>query len=186
MVLTDFSSQYPTINSLLGNREVLIAESLSFEDATADVQALVDKITLDDCFKPSYWKKMKFFARIRPDEDTLPVRAEYSDDGITKNIGVNYFTSKEPVWLSGPDVIASKLLAGKVPRIEKAIRMVPHGRQKGLKATSLRGMVVVDPRKHDLFQVMVEQKQVYKTSNEAYLTFSRYAQIRLVTECSSS
>jgi hypothetical protein len=171
VVLTDFSSQYPTINSLLGNPEVLIAESLSFEDATADVQVLVDKITLDDCFKPSYWKKMKFFARIRPDEDIVPVRAEYSDDGITKNIGVNYFTSKEPIWLSGPDVIASKLLAGKAPHIEKAIRMVPHGHQKGLKATSLRGMVAVDPRKHDLFQVMVEQKQVYKTSNEALSYF---------------
>jgi len=171
VVLTDFSSQYPSINSLLGNREVLIAESLSFEDATAEVRALVDKITLDDCFKPSYWKKMKLFARIRPDEDVLPVRAEYSDDGITKNIGVNYFTSKKPIWLSGPDVIASKLLAGKVPRIEKAIRMVPRGQQKGLKAISLRGMVAVDPRKHDLFQVMVEQKQVYKTSNEALSYF---------------
>jgi len=171
VVLTDFSSQYPTINSLLGNHEVLIAESLSFEDATADVRAMVERITLDDCCKPSYWKKMKFFARIRPDEDVLPVRAEYNDDGITKNIGVNYFTSKQPIWLSGPDVIASKLLAGKVPRIEKAIRMVPHGRQKGLKPTSLRGMVAVDPRKHDLFQVMVEQKQVYKTSNEALSYF---------------
>ncbi len=171
VVLTDFSSQYPTINSLLGNREVLIAESLSFEDATADVKTLVDKITLDDCFKPSYWKKMKFFARIRPDEDVLPVRAEYNDDGITKNIGVNYFTSEKPIWLSGPDIIASKLLAGKVPRIEKAIRMVAHGRQKGLKATSLRGMVAVDPRKQDLFQVMVEQKQVYKTKNEALSYF---------------
>jgi hypothetical protein len=171
VVLTDFSSQYPTINSLLGNPEVLIAESLSFEDATADVKALVDKITLHDCFKPSYWKKMKFFARIRPEEDVLPVRAEYNDDGITKNIGINYFTSKEPIWLSGPDVIASKLLAGRVPRIEKAIRMVAHGRQKGLKATSLRGMVAVDPRKQDLFQVVVEQKEVYKTSNEALSYF---------------
>jgi len=152
VVLTDFSSQYPTINSLLGNREVLIAESLSFKDATAEVRALVEQITLDDCFNPSYWKKMKFFARIRPDEDVVPVRAEYSDDGVTKNIGVNYFTSSKSTWLSGPDVIASKLLAGKVARIEKALRMVAHGRQKGLKATSLRGMVAVDPRKNDLFE----------------------------------
>jgi len=114
---------------------------------------------------------MKFFARIRPDEDVVPVRAEYNDDGITKNIGINYFTSKEPIWLSGPDVIASKLLTGKVPRIEKAIRMVAQGRQKGLKATSLRGMVAVDPRKRDLFQIMVEQKEVYKTSNEALSYF---------------
>jgi hypothetical protein len=171
VVLTDFSSQYPTINSLLGNPEVLIAESVSFEDATEEIRALLERIALDDCFNPAYWRRMKFFARIRPERDVVPVRAEYNDDGVTKNIGVNYFTSSEPIWLSGPDVIASKLLAGKVPHIEKAIRMVPHGRQKGLKSTTLRGMVEVDPRKHDLFQIMVEQKQVYKTSNEALSYF---------------
>lgn len=49
--------------------------------------------------------------------------------------------------------------------------MVPHGKQKGLKSTNLRGMVEVDPRKDDLFQVMVEHKQVYKTSNEALSYF---------------
>ncbi len=156
---------------MLGNPKVLIADSVSFEDATEEIRALLDGITLDDCFKPTYWKRMKFFARIRAERDVVPVRAEYNDDGVTKNIGVNYFTSGEPIWLSGPDVIASKLLAGKVPHIEKAIRMVPHGRQKGLKPTTLRGMVEVDPRKHDLFQMMVEQKQVYKESNEALSYF---------------
>ncbi len=44
--------------------------------------------------------------------------------------------------------------------------MVPHGQQKGLRATNLRGMVEVDPRKDDLFRVMVEQKQVFKDSNK--------------------
>ena len=171
VVLTDFSSQYPTINTLLGNPDVLIAESLSFEDATDEVQTFVAQIALDDCFKQTNWKKMKFFARIHPDNDVVPARAEYHDDGVTKNIGVNYFTSSEAIWLSGPDVIASKLLSGQVPRIEKAIRMEPHGKQKGLRPTNLRGMVEVDPRKHDLFAVMVEQKEVHKTSDEALSYF---------------
>jgi hypothetical protein len=171
VVLTDFSSQYPTINSLLGNPEVLIAESLTFEDATDEVRSFVEQLTSEDCFEQNHWKKMKFFARIRPDKDVLPVRAEYNDDGVTKNIGVNYFTSTEPIWLSGPDVIASKMLSGKVPHIEKAIRMIPHGQQAGLKAVNLRGMVEVDPRKDDLFRVMVEQKEVHKKSNEALSYF---------------
>ena len=171
VVLTDFSSQYPTINSLLGNPDVLIAESLSFEDATEEVRTLIDRVTLDDCFNADNWEQMKFFAQIRPDRDVIPVRAEYNEDGITKNIGVNYHTSNDPIWFSGPDVIASKLLAGKTPVIEKAIRMVPQGRQKGLRPISLRGMVEVDPRKHDLFQIMVEQKQIYKTSNESLSYF---------------
>jgi hypothetical protein len=114
---------------------------------------------------------MNFFARIRPDNDVVPVRAEYHNDGVTKNIGVNHFTSSEAIWLSGPDVIASKLLSGKVPCIEKAIRMVPHGQQTGLRPTNLRGMVEVDPRKHDLFQVMVQEKQAHKTSDEALSYF---------------
>ena len=171
VVLTDFSSQYPTINSLLGNPKVLIAESVSFEDATAEIRDLLGRITLDDCFEQDTWRRMKFFARIRPDRDVLPVRAEYNDDGVTKNIGVNYFTSAEPVWVSGPDLIASKLLAGKTPTIEKAIRVVPHGTEKTLRATNLRGMVEVDPRKHDLFQVMVEQKEVHKKTDEALSYF---------------
>jgi hypothetical protein len=171
VVLTDFSSQYPTVNSALGNPAVLRAESLSFEDSTDEVRHFVARITLDDCFKRKNWKKMNFFARIRPDDDVGPVRAEYHNDGVTKNIGVNYFTSTEPIWLSGPDVIASKLLSGKIPCIEKAIRMVPHGRQKGLRPTNLRGMVTVDPQKDDLFQVMVEEKQVHKASDEALSYF---------------
>jgi hypothetical protein len=171
VVLTDFSSQYPTINCLLGNWEVLIADSLTFEEATDEVRSFVEHITFEECFDQTTWKQMKFFAQIRPDGDVLPVRAEYNDDGVTKNIGLNYFTSSESIWVSGPDVIASKLLAGKVPHIEKAIRMVPHGQQKGLKPTNLRGMVEVDPRTDDLFRVMVEQKQVYKNSNEALSYF---------------
>src|SRR6266851_9236716 len=75
-------------------------------------------------------------------------------------------------WLSKQHwMIVSKLLAGKVPHIVKAIRMVPHGQQNGLKITNLRGMVAVDPRKDDLFRVMVEQKEVYKTSNDALSYF---------------
>jgi hypothetical protein len=42
---------------------------------------------------------------------------------------------------------------------------------KGLRATNLRGMVEVDPKKLDLFKLMVEQKQVYKESDKALSYF---------------
>ena len=170
VVLTDFSSQYPTVNSLLGNPEILRAERLTFEDATEDVRKFIQEVTKEDCFKQETWKHMKFFARVRPDNDVFPVRAEYSNDG-TKNIAINYLDDSEPLWLSGPDLIASKLLSGKAPKIEKAIRMVPHGRQKGLHAINLRGMVEVDPRTDDFFCRMVEQKEVHKKTDEALSYF---------------
>lgn len=161
VVHTDFKSQYPTVNTLLGNWNVLTAKSLSFEDATTQVKQLIGKVTLEDLFNPAFWKALPFFALVRPDKDILPVRTVYN--GETQNIGINALSSDRPLWFAGPDVIASVLLAGKVPRIEKAIRMVPHGRQAGLKRTSLRGMVAIDPRRHDFFRYVVEQRELHES-----------------------
>ena len=135
----DFMSQYPTVNELLDNWRVLTAKNVTFPDATKEVRQLLSQITLEGCFDRKLWPQFKFFALVRPDHDIFPVRTVYN--GTTQNIGLNYLTSKEPIWFAGPDIIASILLTGKVPRIEKAIRVVPHGKQAGLSSTSLRGMV---------------------------------------------
>jgi hypothetical protein len=154
--LVDFMSQYPVVNELLDNWSVLIAQSVEFPDATDKVRQLLSRITLEKCFDPNCWLEFKFFALVYPENDILPVRTVYN--GTTQNIGVNYLTSKEPIWFAGPDLIASILLTGKVPRIEKAILVQPIGRQSGLGSTSLRGMVTVDANKHNFFKHVVEQR----------------------------
>jgi hypothetical protein len=157
----DFMSQYSTVNELLGNWDVLTAESVTFPDATSEVRTLLAQITIDRCFDRKMWPRFKFFALVRPDDDTFPVRAVYN--GTTQNIGLNHLTSKEPIWLAGPDIIASILLTGRVPHIEKAIRVVPHGKQAELGSTSLRGMVDVDAAKHSLFKHVVEQRAAHES-----------------------
>jgi len=152
----DFMSQYPTVNELLGNWEVLTAASVTFPDATSEIRKLLSRVTLTKCFQRKLWKKFRFFALVRPDGDILPVRTVYN--GTTQNIGINYLTSKEPLWFPGPDIIASILLTGKVPQIVKAIRVVPHGKQPKLGSTSLRGMVCVDAKKHSFFKHVIEQR----------------------------
>ena len=157
----DFMSQYPTVNELLGNWEVLTAEEVTFAEATDEVRQLLSEITLERCFDRDLWPEFKFFALVRPDNDILPVRSVYN--GTTQNIGINYLTSKEPIWFAGPDVIASVLLTGKFPHIEKAIRVVPRGKQLGLGATSLRGMVHVDASKNSFFKHVIEQRAAHES-----------------------
>ena len=171
VVLTDFSSQYPTVNSLLGIRRSSLPRVCLSKMRRKRFGSSSEKIQFDDCFDQNIWKRFKFFALVRPDNDVFPVRAEYSDDGVTKNIATNCLTSDEPIWFSGPDVIQSKLLSGKVPKIEKAIRMIPHGQQKGMQPTNLRGMVEVDPRRDDLFCRMVEQKTSSQEIGRSTLLF---------------
>jgi hypothetical protein len=157
----DFMSQYSTVNQLLENWTVLTAESVTFPDATEEVRQLLSKITLEQCFGRSTWHHFRFFALVRPDNDILPVRAVYN--GTTQNIGINYLTSKEPIWFAGPDIIASILLTGRIPHIKKAIRIAPGGKQRGLSSTSLRGMVKVDANKDNFFKHVVEQRAAHSS-----------------------
>lgn len=92
-------------------------------------------------------------------------------NGETTNIGLNYFTSDKPIWMAGPDIVVSILLTGKVPQLEKAIRMVPHGQQKGLTPTTLRGLVAIDPRRDDFFRRVVEQRHRHKKTDEPLAGF---------------
>lgn len=169
VVLTDFTSQYPTVNALLGNWAVLKASGIRFEDYTSRAKSLVAKASLRSAFDPAFWKRLPFFALVKPDNDVLPVRTVYN--GRTLNIGLNYLTSKEPVWYAGPDLIASVLLSRKEPRILKALQLVPIGEQRELAPTNLNGIVPIDPRKDDFFVRVIEQKGRFKRENKSLAYF---------------
>lgn len=165
VVPVDFTSEYPTCCVLLGLFDILTAASVSFEDDTANVRGLIKRVSLDRCFDPKLWKQFNFFALVQPDDDILPVRTVY--DGVTQNIGNNYLTSDTPLWFAGCDVIASAIRTGKPPRIIRALRIVPHGKQAGMKSVNLRGsMVEIDPYKDDLFRKIIEQRKFNKADKK--------------------
>jgi hypothetical protein len=149
---------YPTVNSLLGNWDLLTADRIDVVDATDDIVGLLARVALDACFDQSFWKELRFFAQVFPDGDVLPVRAEYSSDVRGWNIGVNPLSARRPVWYAGPDLVASILLTGKSPKIVSAFRLVPHGRQSSLRPIKLAGEIPVDPLTHDLFRILPEER----------------------------
>ena len=157
----DFMSQYPTVNELLGNWDVLTAKRVTFPDVTQTVRKLLSTISLERCFDRKLWPRFRFFALVYPDNSVFPARTVYN--GTTQNIGINYFTSKEPFWFAGPDIVASILLTGRVPRIKKAIAVAPHGKQEGLRSVSLRGMVEIDANKHSFFKHIIEQRAAHES-----------------------
>ena len=160
----DFMSQYPTVNELLDNWGVLIAESVTFPDATEDIKRLLSGIDTSACFNRKRWPEFKFFGLVHPGSDILPVRTLYN--GTTQNIGINYLSCKKPLWFAGPDIIASILLTGKAPKIERAIKVVATGTQANLGSVSLRGMVKVDANKQSFFKHVIEQRAANE-SNKA-------------------
>ena len=168
VVPVDFTSEYPTCCALLGLFDVLTAKRVTFQDDTQNISRWLKSISLEACFEPATWKQLNFFALVQPDDDILPVRTVY--DGVTQNIGNNYLTSDAPIWFAGCDLIASVIRQkGKVPQILRAIRMVPHGKQAGMRSVNLRGsMVEIDPYKDDLFRKVIEQRKLHKADQALY------------------
>jgi len=157
----DFLSMYPTVNALMGTWGYLTAEDLTVADRTDEVRSLLEQIDLNDCFAPDAWKGFVFLAEIDPDDDILPVRTEY--DQQNRNIGVNRLTkSADPVWYTGPDLVASKLLTGRAPKVRKAIGLRPHGRTAGLKEIDFGYEVRVDPASGDAFTKLIELRKSLK------------------------
>ncbi len=163
VVPVDLTSEYPTVDALLGIWDVLTAERLTKEDTTEDVRALLGNVTLDALFQPAFWKQLKFYARIVPEGDILPVRSVYDSKSGTCNIGLNTLHWKQPMWVAGPDLIASVILSSHIPTVQEAFRLVPHGKQRGLRPVKLRGAISVDPRKVDFFTRVIE----YRKQNKA-------------------
>lgn len=165
VVYLDFLSMYPTVNCLLGNWKLLTAQTIETVDSTNEVQALLDTVTLDDCFRPESWAQFQGLVWIRPQGDVLPVRAAYGD-GQSLEIGVNPLNCDGVICYALPDLVASKLLTGRPPKVERAIAFKPTGTLGGLQSVALRGEVVVDPATQDFFQAVIEaRKRVGLPSN---------------------
>jgi hypothetical protein len=87
-------------------------------------------------------------------------------NGSTPNIGNNYLTSSKPIWIAGPDLIASAIQTGSTPEVIRAIRIVPRGKQPEMQPVNLRGMVEINPRWENLFKHTIEQRKLHKTDKD--------------------
>jgi hypothetical protein len=91
----------------------------------------------------------------------LPSRGKYSSASNDWQVGVDhiYSDSANPtaLWYSLPDVVASVILTGNVPKIVDAFRLKAVGKTHGLNPVSLRGNIQVDPRREDFFRVVIEE-----------------------------
>jgi len=168
VVVCDTTSEYPSVAGLLDLWPLLVSSSLRVAYCTKDAQETLTSVNAETILNPATWRKLAFFALVKPTGDVLPVRARYNDKGST-NIGLNPLTSKDPIWYAGPDLAASKLVRGSTPpKIIRAFRFVSDGVQKGMKSTVI-GTRAFQPEKEDFFRAIIEERKKLPKSHPHYL-----------------
>ncbi len=134
VAVLDFTSQYPSLYCLLGAERFLTARSIETRDAAEEVRAWAVRLTLEDLLRPETWRDPRMWSHfeVEADGDVLPIRSTYSGSATdSPTIGWNYATTEAGVTLPYmlPDLLAAKLLGGKLPKIVKATTFEPVGRQ---------------------------------------------------------
>jgi hypothetical protein len=165
----DFHAQFPAVSLLLACREILCADSLECRDFTAGAGEMMERTTRNDCFRPEFWRQLRWFALVEPLEDIVPIRAKFAhSDDSDPTLAWNFLTSKQPIWITGPDAIAAKLMTGKPLKILEAFTVIPRGVQPGLvlvPPVKLYSQLEVDPLRDDLAVKLVELRASVKKEN---------------------
>jgi len=159
----DFTSMYPTVNTLTGLWGMLTADTITADDATDNVRDLLDRVTVEDCYRPDTWRDLVGVAQIIADSDVLPVRASF-ERGRSPVIGLQPVYSNKPTWYTISDLVVSKILTGRIPTIVRAVRFVGHGKADTLKPSTLSSLKV-DPSSGDLFRSVIEERKSPSTDN---------------------
>jgi hypothetical protein len=158
----DFLSMYPSVCTLMGLWSFVTAERMAWTDATGDVEAFLQHVTIDDLQDPKIWRQLTTLVQMVPDEGVFPVRTEYEPGSYT--IGLNGLSSDQPLWFTLADCIASKLLTGKVPRVVQALRFDPVGQQADLHPLEIVGKPAyrVDPTTDDFYRRVIDLRSAVK------------------------
>jgi hypothetical protein len=155
--LMDFKSMYPTLFVLMDLWKYLIADRIDYYDSTDETKNLLSNLNLNSLTDPSLYPRLVTIVQILSEDDILPVRAHYGEDKSVYNIGVNYLNSKVPFWHTLADVISSKLLTGKAPKILRAMTFKPVGIQNNLQAAQIPGGLTLSAG-DDLIKALIEYR----------------------------
>lgn len=160
----DFLSMYPTVCTLLGLWRFVIARGMTWRDNTKKVLALIDQVKLADLQKPESWSGLTTLVQVGPEDDIFPVRAKYAEEAQA-TIGLNYLTSKAPLWFTLADCIAAKLLTGKCVKVLRAISFEPLDPQDNLNSIAIAGNADfgVDPRSDDFYRRTIDLRNGVKS-----------------------
>ena len=160
----DVLSMYPSVSVLMGLWRWVIADGVTPVDATDEVQRVLENVTLADLQNPAFWPTLTAIVQVQPDDDILPVRAQYRVDAAEYRLALNRLTSDKPLWFTLADCIASKLLTGKAPKVLKATRFQPGSIQSGLSPINIAGNPAyrVEPASEDFYKRLIDLRQEIK------------------------
>src|SRR5439155_14764973 len=130
---------------------------------TDRVRAFLQRAKAEDLYRPETWPQCTALVEAYLDKDILPIRTQFQE-GADYQIGLPEATTdgRATRWYMLPELLASKLLTGKAPRIKRAFTFRAVGTQPGLRPVKLLGEIRADPKRQDFLRVLIEKRHEFQ------------------------
>jgi len=159
VVLTDFTSMYPTGCSLMGLWRFVISTNTIEREATDEIRQLLAETKAADWQSQDQWRRLTVLVRVKCAGDMFPVRSYYEGEQHA-SIGLNKLTDNERThWFTLADCLSSKFQSGKTPEVVEGIAFEPGPPQPNLKPIHLLGRLTIDPYKDDAFRELIAMRE---------------------------
>lgn len=160
-ILLDFASEYPLINNLLKLQDFWTNDNVRAIDATNKARKILGSNNLLNKLQDkSFWLNMRMIVAVKDvpknKPTILPIRAKYNK--TIYNEALPYVAFNGVIWYTMADVIASVLLTGNVPTIEKAYEFVAIGNKRTTNTIKLMGddKYTIDLTRDDLYTRLID------------------------------
>jgi hypothetical protein len=135
-VSLDVSSCFPLVAHLIGWWGLLCADSVSSRGVTRYLRGVCERAITDprSVLDPDVWQALGCTrAEVLPDGEVWPFELEDKHRADGRLEFVPGWSPGRPFHFAWPDVVHAAIESGTVPRIIRATRLVPNGRQEGIR-----------------------------------------------------
>jgi hypothetical protein len=163
VIHTDYLSMYPMVCTLMGLWEFVRANGVMHSDDSQAIRELLASPRdglVERLRRKEGWTDLTVLAQVLLDRNLFPVRAQYPE-GETATIGMNHLSSDKPLWFTLADVLASKILTGRTPKVLPALRFEPLEKQEDLRSVAVAGKRI-DPATEDFYQHLIMHRNILK------------------------
>ena len=164
VIVADVTSMYPTVFILQGLQSLIASKELYYHDVSEETIELLRTLRIGALYNRETWKVLNRLVLLEPNGDLLPVRMRPEDSSEPWAIAIAHYRSETACWYSFADVLAAKIQADTIPKILRAIEIIP-GRRKSLRPVSFRNSVALDPSE-EIFKTIVERRQETKRAKK--------------------
>jgi hypothetical protein len=179
VVSADEAASFPLVAHLTGWWDLLSAERIQRRAATAELRRLCQRAISDPhiLIDPAVWRRFGCtLVEVMPDGELFPIeiRDLHRPDGRLEVTAVR--SLGRPMFFSALDILASVVECGRIPRILKATRYVPVGRQVALRRRlSVLPGLVLDAKRDPAVDLVRHRRRVAAAGDQALA-----AELRLV------